>query len=475
MKKTVAIGVDFGISKVHCNVISLEDGQLFSECEIPYAWDVIENDIGEIHPDKIWNCAQDAVEKLLAESDLKAVEVSALSFSCFGDCFVAVDKNNEPLYPMLLFSDMRARNLMEELKALISEDEYISMTGGPLTAGYVFPKIYWMKKNVPDIYAKTASFFNIQQYILAKLGLEPVTDYSMAARRMMFDIRDNTWPDKICGLLEKDKSAFGRVVPSSYVVGRIKKFGRVSLPVEVDVVAGAHDAMCGFLGLGANPESSGILANNAGTYSLIGTVSNKSYHFDTDVITPGLGPKKGSYHFQSGGMVGPTLEWCVKNICRSDMGTLFSRAKFDASCNIRMARDIMSGQGILTGLSVNDTPLDIFTGMIESITLPMKGQMEIMKAAMGEDSFLKMRIGAGGAKSDSWIQLKANVLNLPVEKVKNLQSSSVGVASICSIAKGIYKSYGEALSNMIQVARTYEPEPDMVAKYQERYFQLYNT
>ena len=84
-----------------------------------------------------------------------------------------------------------------------------------------------------------------------------------------------------------------------------------------------------------------------------------------------------------------------------------------------------------------------------------------------------MRIGAGGAKSENWIQLKADLLGIPVERVKNLQTSSVGVACICAVAKGIYGSYKEAVEHMVQVEHTFEPNPQMTERYQERYFEVY--
>lgn len=473
MKKLAALGIDFGISKVHTNIISLEEGTLFAEYETIYSWDVLENDIGEIHPDKIWECAQNSVEQLLAKADLADIELSMLSFSCFGDCFVAVDGQGSPVYPMLLFSDMRAREVMDKLRGELSEKEYIELTGGPTDPGYVFSKIYWMKEKASEAYGQAKSFYNIQQYILKKLGLEPVTDYSMAARKMMFDVKGLHWSDELCKLLEKNSECFGKAMPSSTIIGRIKSFGRIELPTEVEVVLGAHDAMCGFLGLGVRPDVNGVLANNAGTYNLIGTLTNHAFKFNSSDVTPGCGPIAGSFHYQAGGMIGPTLDWCVNRFGNHSVGKMFEQAVFDGSCKVHMDQDPMSGHGIFSGLSVTDGPVELFTGLVESITLPMKGWMERLQGTTDKGNFQKMRIGAGGAKSENWIQLKADLLEIPVEKVKNLQTSSVGVACICAVAKGIYGSYKEAVECMVQVERTFEPNPQMAERYRERYFEVY--
>lgn len=475
MKKFAVLGIDFGISKVHTNLISPVTGELYLENEIPYRWDVMEDNRGETDPDKIWECAQDSVEALFSKADFQQLELEALSFSCFGDCFVAADREGKAIYPMLAFSDRRAEEIWDELNGQIPGHWYQELTGGPLDPGYVVSKIYWMKEKAPQIYEKAENFFNIQQYILKKIGLEPLTDYSMAARRMMFDVKNLCWPEKLCRVLEKDPACFGKAVPASTAAGKIKQFGRVELPREVEVVLGAHDAMCGFLGLGAEPDENGVVANNAGTYNLLGTLSRQPFRFDTVDVTPGCGPVEGSYHCQAGGMIGPTVDWYARQFGRASLGALFEKTVFDGNCRIRMLQDPMTGNGVFSGLSVKDGPEEVFTGLIESCTLPMKGWLKTLRKGAEGTSFQKVRIGAGGAKSDSWIQLKADVLELPVEKVKNLQTSSVGVAMICAVAKGIYKDYKEAAKAMVQTEKVFVPDEARAAKYRERYLELYNN
>ena len=471
MTKIAALGVDYGISKVHTNLISLEDGTLFAENEKPYQWDVLEDDRGEIDPDKIWNCAEASLKELLAKADLTGLEVRTLSFSSFGDVFVAVDEAGVPVYPMLQFSDRRAESVFDELSDAIADVDYRYLTGGPLDAGYVFPKIYWMRRNVPEVYERAAQFVNIQQYTLMKLGLEPVTDYSMAARKMLLDVHTLSWSEPLLNVLGKPASAFGRVVPSATVVGRVSRFGSVELPGELDVVIGAHDAQCGFLGLGISPDNtSGTFANNAGTYNLVGTLSSRSVQFDSTAITPGAGPVAGSFHYQAGGMIGPTLDWMCANVCKESIGSLFARARFDGTGKVRMLRDPMSGNGAFEGLGVSTTTDDLFRGLIESLTLPMRDWAAEMGKVAAGGSFSALRIGAGGAKSSAWIQLKADILGIPVEKVANLQTSSVGVAILSSVACGVHASIEDAIESMVKVEQVFEPNPAVSARYQDRQF-----
>ncbi|WP_320123008.1 FGGY-family carbohydrate kinase [uncultured Sphaerochaeta sp.] len=472
MKQKAALEVDIGISTVHAVVVSLVDGTLIAQKEVGYEWDVMENDRGEINPNKIWEISQKAVEAVLETLDYAKVRIEVLAFSCFGDCFVGVDENGEPVYPMLAFSDLRAIDIVDELNSLIKGKPYAQITGGPLIADYVFPKMYWMKKHLPQIYGRIDSFYNIQQFMLRKLGLSPLTDYSMAARKMMFDVKSHSWASELCEILEKDPDCFGKAAEATTIVGKINRYGRVALPYEIQVVLGAHDAQCGYMGLGVKENNtSDIIANNAGTYNLFGTLSAKSIVFDSAMITPGCGPTINSFHYQAGAMIGPTLNWFTSNVAKSNLANLFEKAVFDATCNIRMVNDPLTGNGMFEGISLRDDTTSFFTGLIESITFPMRDWLDAMReASQGVDGFKCVRIGAGGAKSPAWIQLKADILGIPFERVENLQTSSVGLAMICAVATGVYPDYDAASENMIRVNRVFEPDLRLNQNYLERYF-----
>lgn len=472
MKKLATLEVDIGISTIHAVIVALDDGTLLAEQEAEYTWDVLENNRGEIDPNKIWESSQDAVAGVLYKIDLSRVHLKTLAFSCFGDCFVAVDNDGNPVYPMLEFSDLRADGLEKEINHLIKGKPYNQITGGPLAPNYVVTKIYWMKKNIPAIYEKTKYFYNIQQFILKKLGLPPFTDYSMAARKMLFDVNEHQWSVELCNILEKDPTCFGEIAPPATIVGKISKFGRVTLPYELQVVLGAHDAQCGFMGLGVkeNSEDGVIIANNAGTYNLFGTLSSRSLVFDSTLITPGCGPSLKSFHYQAGEMIGPTINWFVNKVAKSNLTELFQSAHFDGTCHVRMLKDPITGSGIFGGVSVLDDVSDLFTGFIESLTFHMKEWLQAMnKAFLGQEKFQCVRIGAGGAKSLPWIQLKADVMGIPFERVENLQTSSVGLAMISAVATGEYPDYDTASDNMVRVNCVIDPDQERNARYQEAY------
>ena len=111
--------------------------------------------------------------------------------------------------------------------------------------------------------------------------------------------------------------------------------------------------MCGFLGLGAGPDENGVVANNAGTYNLLGTLSRQPFRFDTVDVTPGCGPVEGSYHCQAGGMIGPTVDWYARQFGRASLEALFEKTVFDGNCRIRMLQDPMTGTAATMNIEEN--------------------------------------------------------------------------------------------------------------------------
>ena len=184
-------------------------------------------------------------------------------------------------------------------------------------------------------------------------------------------------------------------------------------------------------------------------------------------LTPGCGPVRGSYYYQAAGAVGPVLDWFIRTFSREGLNELSKKAVYDGSCHVRLQQDPMEGSGVFSGLSLTDELSDVFTGLIESFTFPMKDMLIQFENLTGR-RFEAMRISAGGAKADNWVQLKANVMNIAMERVSNLQASALGAAINAAVGIGAYADYDEAIRKMVQVEKVFEPDSEMVKRYQER-------
>lgn len=468
MKKTAIIGVDFGLSKINSTLTCIENGELILDDESRYGWDIQANNWMETNPEQLWEVSQNVVESVIAKVDSVQCEICAIVLSCFGETIVPVDKNGKHLYPIMGSNDIRADK--EALKISMEIPGYSQITGGNISPASAASKILWLKTNRPEIFDKTASFYSLQEYILRKMGVTPCNDYTLASRKMLYDVQNYGWSTEIMNLLGITADQLGAVAPSSEVIGEIKNYGRVELPKKIPVVIGAHDACSSALGLGIHPGNDGtLIGNNSGTWNLMNMYFN---HF-VDVsekapkLTPGCGPQKESYYFQTAGAVGPVLDWFIRTFCRESLNDISKRAVYDGTCNVRLVRDPMEGNGTFCGLSLTDDISDVFTGIIESITFPMNDMIKQFENLTNK-KFQAMRISAGGAKADNWVQLKANIMNISMERVSNLQASALGAAINASIGIKAYSNYEEAIGAMVKVDKVFEPSQKMVKRYEER-------
>lgn len=467
--------VDFGTSKLHAVYISLENGMSLGEAERPYDWDVMEDNRAVVNPETLWVNSQRCLDDLLRQETLEYVEIAAMVFSFLGDNFICMDGHDHVLYPLIAGSDWRAKDDMPEIERQINTHDYAKITGTPLDCDLSFPRMYWIKKHEGEIFSRTKKFYSLQQYIMRKMGLEPLSDYSLAARTAMYDLQEDRWNGRLMDILGISDDMLGKVCPAGTVVGTIEKYGDVKLPQKVPVILGGHDAMEGFIGLGFHPKGTpGMIGNLAGSYNLVGLPWNEFRNTD-DVwifgLMPGLGSVPGSYHFQAGDNMQPTVRWFVEAFLTGvgmGLNDMSAKVKYDASCAVRMSRDPLTGDGCFEGISVSTRIEDLFTALMEAHTFRLRELYDVVTQLIGEP-FSCMRVGAGGAKADNLNQFKADFFGIRVERVKNLQASAVGAAVIAAVGMGAYQSFEDAIKNMVSISKVFEPDVAIGSQYREKF------
>ena len=464
--------VDVGTSKVHTNLIDISNGSLIETRSSSYNWVHPQEGWSEIDPDSIWRAAENCVSEIVSEIENKA-SIKALAFSFIGDSLLAVDKDNNPLGNLILAFDSRAKDEAQELNDRFGDSNFKSITGNSIMAEICPSKILWLRKNAPDLFKKTASFLSIQQYINIKLGLGDVTDCTLACRKVLFDVRKKEWSEPLCEFLQITPDMLGEVVvEADKIIGSISKFGDIQFGHEIPVILGSHDSESGMIGLGCIPGSDKVLGNIAGTYDHLGYLVKQYRDYPEDYFTSYLGPVENSFVLMGVSIAGPNLDWYI-NTFHEDEGLaainrLFARYEFDGSNKVMLTNGIQTGNGCIRGIHFGATQESIFKAIVEGVTYPLKRTMNQLQKYNGKQ-FESLRIGGGGAKSDQWSQLKADMFDIAIEKVENIEISSMGAAIMAAVSLGIYSDLSSAMQNLINVQTTFEPRTDITARYEERY------
>ncbi|MCX7667782.1 MAG: FGGY family carbohydrate kinase, partial [Atribacterota bacterium] len=244
----VLLGIDVGTSG--CKGVAFrEDGALLGVAQREYPFVTPQSGWLEIDPEKIWEAVSHVVQEIAVRLE-KHVDVIAVT--SHGETLVPLDGDGEPLCNAIANFDTRAQGYVDFWKTKIDTFELFQITGMPLHGMYTVNKILWLREHFPEVFEKTWKFSCVEDFVISRLTQEePVIDYSLASRTMMFDVRKKEWSDRILTLAGIEKERLPRLASSGEVVGVLgsslrREWGLPAIPVAT----GGHDQPCGVLGCG---------------------------------------------------------------------------------------------------------------------------------------------------------------------------------------------------------------------------------
>lgn len=470
MKECIMV-IDFGTSNVRTNLIDIGDGATIAGYSRQVFYKSPKEDFHEIPADDYWLASVETTQKVMHELDGR-YHIAGLVFSYIGDSLVPVNAKGEPAYPMLASYDLRAKNDMALYTDVLGTREFEKISGCPLTPRNTGLKIHWLKKYEPEAAADTAYYLTLQQYVNMKLGLGPVSDYSVANRKLMLDVHTKQWSDSLMDLIQSSVGEMGGpITGGDECIGKITSYGPVRLPYEIQVLPGGHDSAVGFIGLGLDSFSRGILGNVGGTFDHYGYLASE---YQDTLPTTGIqtvaGPTKESYVTIKAHPAGKDLLWFIQQIAgQKDLGVLndyFKASRFDGQNTSYYTTGLDTAEGSFVYLNNTSGAQKIFNTLIEGMTFLSREIVDQFRKL--EYPFETIRVGGGSGKSDEWLQLKANIFGCRIGKVKNLEVSSVGAAIIGAVGLNLC-TYQEAFGNMVSVEKYFEPDVQVQKRYEEKY------
>jgi len=488
------IGIDIGTTGAKSTIFD-ERGNVKSFAYQEYNLTTNNLDNYEIDP----NIIKNTVKKIVLESVKKYDndDILAICATSFGESIVLLDSKDEVLCNSMIYMDKRGVEECSEIELHFSRDK-ISITTGLLPHPmYTAPKILWLKENRPTIFKKTKKIFFIANYILYLLGGEHVTDYSLASRSMAFDVINKKWWSDMLEYIGIDEEFFPKPVPTGSIVGTIlpdvaKEYG---LRKGVKLVIGGHDQIISAIGSGILNE--GMTANVIGTVDCIIPVfsldqiktSLTKYNFP---CVPYLKDKSYiTYAFNITG--GSILKWFRDNFAidlsiSAKKGGLNVYNLLDKLATVHPTNILVlphfagsgtpymdvASKGAIVGLNFNVNRNQLYRAFLEGETYEMKVNIDCL-----EDSGIiinELRTVGGGAKSDLWMQIRADILGKKVVSLNIEEAGTVGSAILAGTAIGIYSSIKEAENELVKEKKIYYPNPNNNDIYQanyERYKKLY--
>jgi xylulokinase len=219
---TYTLGVDIGTFESK-GVIADAAGRVIAEARAPHQMLVPEPGWAEHRAEEDWwGDFVKIARELLAASGVKPGEISAIAASAIGPCMLPVDAEGRPLMNGVLYGvDTRAAEEIAELTSEIGAARVLETCGNALTSQSVGPKILWLRRKRPEIFAKAAKFLTATSYLTYRLTGETVIDhYTAAGFSPLYDVARRDWSAELArGIVEPER--LPKLMWSSEIVGRV--------------------------------------------------------------------------------------------------------------------------------------------------------------------------------------------------------------------------------------------------------------
>ncbi len=488
------MGLDIGTTGAKATVFT-EDGRILASAYREYPLVHPRPGWMELDPEQVWQMVTQATGE--AAAGAPEAPVQAVAISVLGEAAVSVSKTGQVLANSILGFDNRTTALFDAWIAEQDRADIMRICGQPPSQMFTIVKLMWIKQNQPDLYRKMERHLTFEAFAHHKMGLEPRVDYSSAARTMAFDIHTKRYSEELCRRADVRCDLFTQAVPTGTVVGELgrRAAAELGLPQGCLVVAGSHDQPAGALGSGVTQPR---LAMDA-----TGTVECFAVAMDSPVVNETmLNNNLACYHHAAEDLYvalafnftgGALFRWIRDNFAEAESQeaersgkdvyqVLIERMSKEPTDVFFLPHFMMTGTphmdgnpvGAVVGLSLSIGREEFLRAALEGISYEMKQNIAILEEAGVEvDEF---RAVGGGAKSDFWLQLKADMFNRPVVKLEVTEAASLGMAIVAGLAAGVYESASQAAAELIVPKATFTPDPQRARYYDERlaqYRQLY--
>ena len=392
---------------------------------------------------------------------------------------VVLDSGDHVIRPAILWNDGRTQEETDYLNEVIGRDKLSAYTGNIAFAGFTAPKILWMKKHEPELFARIDKIMLPKDYINYMLTGVHCTDYSDASGMLLLDVKNKCWSREmleICGISE---NMMPKLFESYEVVGTLKKeiAEKLGLRSDVIVAAGAGDNAAAAVGTG--------VVGNGGCNISLGTsgtifISSDTFRVDSGNALHAFAHADGGYHLMGCMLSAASCnKWWMDEILKTE--DYADEQKEISEDNLgknhvyylpylmgeRAPHNDAMARSCFIGMTMDTSRSDMVQAVLEGVAFGIRDSYEAAKA-MGIDVKESMICG-GGAKSPLWKKIFANVLNIPLTIPETEQGPGYGGAILAAVAAGEYQSVGEAVKTMIRTTDTVMPDPALAARYDEKY------
>jgi sugar (pentulose or hexulose) kinase len=451
-------GVDLGTSYFKVGLFDRE-GTMHGLGRVAVAKDIGNGSLCELPVERFWSILRQALQQTCAQANTRPEDIIAISYSSQAASFLLLDKNNSPLTPLILWPDTRDAQLDPAAVNLWKHPKFLATTGLgiDLTPEFCVSKLKWFQNNQPHIWAQTHRVMTISDYFTFSLTGKFVGDAGTASLLEIYDLPNHRWWADAFAILGIAPSYFSTPLLPGIAAGVVTSEGTNLLGLRTGIPFAVGSLDHHMAAIGAGVPSIAPASESTGTvvacFNYLTTFSPKP----NCCMGPGL-DNNTFYQLAVSSNGASVLEWYQKNFAQdTSIVELLSLAqRIPAGAEGLTALPSANTFPVLTGFqnaSPKHTRGHYVRAILESNAATLK---ELMEQLCGKDIPLRIVATGGGAKSDLWLQIKANMLGTEILATNCEEPACRGAAMFAADIVGWHPA---SLSPhpWISISRTYRP------------------
>ncbi|KPL14838.1 MAG: hypothetical protein AMJ93_17185 [Anaerolineae bacterium SM23_84] len=455
------LAIDLGTTALKCALHDLQ-GNVVAKDTKEYQLITPDALSVEMDADTYWQAFKTAVAKVMKASGVAPADVKALGLSAQGETLIVVDKSGQPLRRAIVWLDNRSQSEADELGELLGH-RYAYETTGQVSIVPTWPaaKVLWLRRHEAQLFEKVDKFLLLEDYFLHRLTGEYVCEGSLVTSTCYWNYRTKEWWPEMLKTLGITTAQLPRYSESGMPVNKLlpKVAEELGLSPQTMACTGALDQACGAIGVGNIRP--GIFSENTGAALAI---CLRWFRDEFAQMESAVAQASGLDAYDLMGAeaarVSPGCEGLV--MLPHLQGAMAPEANPKA-------------KGVFFGFTLRHGRSHFTRAIMEAVGFIVRRNIEVIDGLGVPVS--EIRALGGGARSQIWKQIEADITRRPVVTTTNEEAATLGAAILAGKAVGLYASIEEAARQMVQIKERFEPNPknfDLYDEAYQTYVQLYN-
>jgi xylulokinase len=477
---TLLLGIDISTTGAKA-LLTDATGRVVASASTPLTLSTPRPLWSEQNPEDWWRAITASIRQALNDAGATGDEVAAIGLTGQMHGLVLLDDKGDVLRPAILWNDQRCGAECDLIRERIGKARLIQITGNDALTGFTAPKIVWVQRHEPDIFNCARSVLLPKDYVRYKLTGAMAMDKADGSGTILFDLKARDWSAEVLDALEIPRAWMPPTYEGPQITSEVtsEAAAATGLRAGTPVMAGGGDQAAGAVGVGA--VKSGVVSLVLGTSGVVFASTDAPLIEGQGRLHAFCHAVPGRWHMM-GVMLSAagSLQW-YRDTFAPQMGfneLVAEATEAPAGSSGLLFLPYLTGErtpypdplarGAWVGLTVRHRRAHLTRAVLEGVAFGLKDSFALLQDA-GLGAIEQVRVSGGGAKSQLWRQILADVLNVELVTVNTTEGAAYGAALLAGVGVNVWPDVDASCAQTIKTENAVAPNAEDVSKYESLY------